>query len=188
MPKAAVDGACGCGTTTGIVENPFIRAQVDFQGWGYTVAMRAVIQRVSEASVTIAGDLVGRIGPGLVVLVGVEAGDTADDADWLAGKVVQLRIFADEAGKMNRSVVDTRGGLLVVSQFTLIASTAKGNRPSFIQAARPEEAIPLYERFLNQVESLAGCRPERGVFAADMQVALVNDGPVTIPIDSRRRE
>lgn len=149
--------------------------------------MRAVIQRVSEARVTIAGDVVGRIGPGLVVLVGVEAGDPADDADWLAGKIAAMRIFPDEAGKMNRSVVEAHGGLLVISQFTLIASTAKGNRPSFIEAARPEEAVPLYERFLIALEAVAGRRPERGVFAADMQVALVNDGPVTIVIDSRRR-
>jgi D-tyrosyl-tRNA(Tyr) deacylase len=150
--------------------------------------MRAVIQRVSEASVTIAGDVVGRIGTGLVVLVGVEAGDAAADADWLAAKVSQMRIFPDDEGKMNRSLVDVAGGLLVISQFTLIASTAKGNRPSFIQAARPEEAVPLYERFLAAVEAATGRRPERGVFAADMQVALVNDGPVTIVIDSRRRE
>ncbi len=150
--------------------------------------MRAVIQRVSEASVTIDADVVGRIGTGLLVLVGVEAGDTPADADWLAGKVTQMRIFADEAGKMNRSVAEVNGGLLVISQFTLLASTAKGNRPSFIEAARPEEAVPLYELFLAAAESLVGHRPERGVFAADMQVALVNDGPVTIVIDSRRRE
>ena len=150
--------------------------------------MRAVIQRVSEASVTIAGEVVGRIGAGLLVLVGVEAGDTAGDAEWLAAKVVQMRMCADDDGKMNRSVTETGGDLLVISQFTLIASTARGNRPSFIQAARPEEAVPLYERFLGAVEALAGRRPERGVFAADMRVALVNDGPVTIVIDSRRRE
>jgi len=150
--------------------------------------MRAVIQRVSEASVTIGGDVVGRIGTGLLVLVGVEVGDTPADADWLAGKVTQMRIFPDEAGKMNRSVAEAAGGLLVISQFTLIASTAKGNRPSFIEAARPEAAVPLYERFLAAVESQAGRQPERGVFAADMKVALVNDGPVTIVIDSRRRE
>ena len=150
--------------------------------------MRAVIQRVSEASVTIGGDVVGRIGTGLLVLIGVEAGDTLADADWLAGKVTQMRIFPDDAGKMNRSVTEAAGGLLVISQFTLIASTAKGNRPSFIEAARPEAAVPLYERFLAAVESQAGRRPERGVFAADMKVALVNDGPVTIVIDSRRRE
>lgn len=150
--------------------------------------MRAVIQRVSDASVTIAGQTVGRIGVGLVVFVGVETGDAAGDAEWLAAKVAQLRIFADDEGKMNRSVVEAAGGLLVISQFTLIASTAKGNRPSFFRAARPEEAIPLYERFLTAAESLTGRRPERGVFAADMRVALVNDGPVTIVIDSRRRE
>ena len=150
--------------------------------------MRAVIQRVSEASVTIDADVVGRIGTGLLVLVGVEAGDTPADADWLAGKVAQMRIFADDAGKMNRSVAEVNGGLLVISQFTLLASTAKGNRPSFIEAARPEEAVPLYELFLAAAESLVGHRPERGVVAADMQVALVNDGPVTIVIDSRRRE
>jgi D-tyrosyl-tRNA(Tyr) deacylase len=150
--------------------------------------MRVVIQRVNGASVTIAGDVVGRIGSGLVVLVGVQAGDTPADVDWLAGKVASLRIFPDEAGKMNRSIVEAGGGLLVISQFTLIASTAKGNRPSFIEAARPEEAVPLYERFLAMIEPLVGRWPERGVFAADMQVALVNDGPVTILIDSRRRE
>ena len=154
----------------------------------YTAAMRVVIQRVSGASVTIAGDVVGRIGSGLVVLVGVQAGDTPADVDWLAAKVASLRIFPDDAGKMNRSVVEVGGGLLVISQFTLIASTAKGNRPSFIEAARPEEAVPLYERFLAVIEPLVGRRPEHGVFAADMQVALVNDGPVTILIDSRRRE
>jgi D-tyrosyl-tRNA(Tyr) deacylase len=150
--------------------------------------MRAVIQRVSEASVTIGGEVVGQIGVGLLVLVGVEGGDAAADAEWLAGKVAQLRIFPAEDGKMNRSVVDMGGELLVISQFTLIASTAKGNRPSFIEAARPEEAVPLYERFLAAAEAATGRRPERGVFAADMQVALVNDGPVTIVIDSRRRE
>lgn len=150
--------------------------------------MRAVIQRVSSASVAIRGETVGRIGCGLLVLVGVEAGDTPADARWLAGKVVPMRVFPDTAGKMNRSVVEADGGILVISQFTLFASTAGGNRPSFIQAARPEEAVPLYERFLLEIESLAGRRPERGVFAADMQVSLVNDGPVTIVIDSRRRE
>jgi D-tyrosyl-tRNA(Tyr) deacylase len=150
--------------------------------------MRAVVQWVSEAGVTIAGDEVARIGAGLVVLVGVETGDTAADADWLAAKIVQLRIFADDEGRMNRSVVEAGGGVLVVSQFTLLAATAKGNRPSFVAAARPEEAVPLYERFLTAVEAASRRRPERGVFAADMRVALVNDGPVTIPIDSRRRE
>ena len=150
--------------------------------------MRGVIQRVNAAEVMIDGRTVGRIGPGLLVLVGVEEGDTLADADWVAEKTARMRIFADEAGKMNRSVVDIDGGLLVVSQFTLVAATAKGNRPSFIRAARPEEAVPLYELFLAALEPLVGQRPERGVFAADMRVALVNDGPVTIVIDSRRRE
>lgn len=161
-------------------------------GWfpacrGYTRGMRVVIQRVSEASVTIAGYTVSRIGRGLLVLVGVETGDEPADAEWLAAKVAHLRVFPDDAGKMNCDVGEVGGGVLVVSQFTLLAETARGNRPSFVRAARPEEAIPLYERFLATLQPLVG-RLERGVFAADMRVALVNDGPVTITIDSRRRE
>lgn len=150
--------------------------------------MRVVIQRVSEGAVAIAGREVGRIDTGLVVLVGVETGDGPADAAWLAGKIAALRIFPDEAGKMNRSVCELGGGLLVVSQFTLHAATARGNRPGFTRAAKPEEAIPLYEAFLADLERETGRRPERGVFAADMQVSLVNDGPVTILIDSRARE
>lgn len=150
--------------------------------------MRVVVQRVSEAAVAIDGREVGRIGRGLVVLVGVEVGDTSADSAWLAGKLAALRIFADDEGKMNLSVRETGGGLLVVSQFTLHAATAKGNRPGFTRAARPEEAIPLYEAFLADLERETGRRPERGVFAADMQVSLVNDGPVTILIDSRTKE
>jgi D-tyrosyl-tRNA(Tyr) deacylase len=150
--------------------------------------MRAVVQRVSEASVTIGGAVSGRIGRGVLVLVGVEAGDTPADAEWLAAKIVALRIFPDDEGKMNRSVVDTGGEALVVSQFTLHASTKRGTRPSFVRAAAPEEAVPLYERFLAEVEQGLGRPVARGVFAADMQVALVNDGPVTIVIDSRSRE
>ena len=150
--------------------------------------MRVVVQRASEAAVAIAGREVGRIGVGLVVLVGVETGDTPADAAWLAGKLAALRIFPDEAGKMNKSVRDIEGGLLVISQFTLHAATAKGNRPGFTRAAKPEEATPLYEAFLADLERETGRRPERGVFAADMQVSLVNDGPVTILIDSRARE
>jgi D-aminoacyl-tRNA deacylase len=150
--------------------------------------MRAVVQRVSEASVTIGGAASGRIGRGVLVLVGVEAGDTPADAEWLAAKIVALRIFPDDEGKMNRSLVDTGGEALVVSQFTLHASTKKGTRPSFVRAAPPEEAVPLYERFLSEVEQGLGRPVARGVFAADMQVALVNDGPVTIFIDSRSRE
>ena len=150
--------------------------------------MRGVIQRVNAAEVMIDGRTVGRIGPGLLVLVGVEEGDTLADADWVAEKTARMRIFADEAGKMNRSVVDIDGGLLVVSQFTLHAATQKGNRPSFLRAARPEEAVPLYERFLAALEREAGRPVARGVFAAAMEVSLVNDGPVTILLDSRRRE
>ena len=150
--------------------------------------MRALIQRVTRASVAIDGRIVGEIAAGLLVLAGVETDDTAADADWLAAKVVSLRILADDAGKMNRSVLETGGGVLVISQFTLHADTAKGNRPSFLRAARPEEAIPLYERFIAKVEADLGRPVPRGVFGADMQVSLVNNGPVTIPIDSRRRE
>jgi D-tyrosyl-tRNA(Tyr) deacylase len=150
--------------------------------------MRAVVQRVSEASVTVAGDVVGRIGRGLLVLVGVEEGDAPADADWLAAKIAALRIFGDADGKMNLAVRDVSGETLVVSQFTLLAETARGNRPSFVRAARPEEAVPLYEHFAAALGAAAGRPPARGVFAADMRVALVNDGPVTIWIDSRRRE
>ena len=150
--------------------------------------MRCVIQRVGRAEVTIEARTVGRIGPGLLVFVGVEEGDASADADWVAEKTARMRIFADEAGKMNRSVVDIDGGLLVVSQFTLHAATQKGNRPSFLRAARPEEAVPLYERFLATLERETGRPVARGVFAATMEVSLVNDGPVTILLDSRRRE
>ncbi len=150
--------------------------------------MRVVVQRVSEAAVSISGQEVGRIGRGLMVLVGVETGDTPADGSWLAGKLAALRIFADDAGKMNLSLREIAGETLVVSQFTLHAATAKGNRPGFTRAARPDEAIPLYEAFLGDLEREIGRRPERGVFAADMQVSLVNDGPVTILIDSRARE
>ena len=147
--------------------------------------MRAVIQRVNEASVRIDGSETAAIGRGLLILVGVEQGDTPADAQWLAGKVVQLRIFPDDTGKMNQDVRAVAGGLLVVSQFTLLGDARKGNRPSFVQAARPEEAVPLYELFLSQLEDRTGQPPQRGVFAADMQVSLVNDGPVTILLDSR---
>ena len=150
--------------------------------------MRALIQRVTQASVAIDGRVVGEIAAGLLVLVGVETDDTAADADWLAAKIAGLRILADDAGKMNRSVRETAGGVLVISQYTHHADTAKGNRPSFLRAARPEEAIPLYERFIARLEADLGRPVPRGVFGADMQVSLVNNGPVTIPIDSRRRE
>jgi len=150
--------------------------------------MRLVIQRVSEASVTVDSVVTGRIGPGLMILCGIEGDDAAEDAAWLVQKVAQMRIFSDAEGKMNLSVKDIGGGVLVVSQFTLHASTKKGNRPSFIRAARPEQAIPLYEQFMSLLETET-CRPvERGIFGADMKVALINDGPVTITMDSKARE
>lgn len=150
--------------------------------------MRIVIQRVTEARVCIGGTVHSEIGRGLAVLVGVENGDTADDAKWLAAKTVALRIFDDEAGVMNRSAADTGGDILAVSQFTLTASTRKGNRPAYIRAAGHDVAIPLYELYCDECSRLLGRKVQQGVFGADMQVALVNDGPVTIIIDSRLRE
>jgi len=150
--------------------------------------MRIVIQRVKEASVTIDGTLHSSIGQGLMVLVGVAVGDTLDDAHWLATKTANLRIFADDKGVMNRSVLDMGGSVLAVSQFTLNASTRKGNRPSYIHAAGHDVAIPLYEAYCDEVARLTGQDTQRGVFGADMQVALINDGPVTIIIDSRLKE
>lgn len=150
--------------------------------------MRLVIQRVSEASVTVEGECIASIGRGLLVLVGVENGDTEQDAAWLAAKAAALRIFDDQDGIMNRSVVDVDGGLLAVSQFTLTASTRKGNRPSYIRAAGHELAVPLYERFCQLLSEAAGRPVQRGIFGADMKVRLLNDGPVTIIIDSRLKE
>ena len=150
--------------------------------------MRAIVQRVGEASVTVAGELRARIGPGLLVLVAVEEPDAEEDLVWLAGKIARLRVFADDAGLMNRSVVEVAGEVLVVSQFTLFGSTRKGNRPSFVRSARPETAIPVYERFVRQLEQEVGRPVPTGEFGAAMQVALVNDGPVTLMIDSRLRE
>jgi D-tyrosyl-tRNA(Tyr) deacylase len=150
--------------------------------------MRTVAQRVSEARVTSDGHTLGAIGPGLLVLVGVAVSDTPDDAAWLARKLVELRIFADDEGRMNRSLLDTGGDLLVVSQFTLFASTRKGARPSFNEAARPAEAIPLYETFLRECERARGRPAACGRFGADMQVSLINDGPVTLLLDSKVRE
>lgn len=150
--------------------------------------MRAVIQRVLEASVEINGTTVSRIDGGLLVLLGVEDGDTADDVFWLSSKVARMRIFADDEGKMNRSVMETGGKILVVSQFTLHASTKKGNRPSFLRAAIPGVSEPLYEEFCTALERELRKPVARGIFGADMKVALVNDGPVTIFVDSRARE
>ena len=150
--------------------------------------MRLVIQRVSKAKVSIAGSVVSRIDRGLLVLVGVEKEDSLDDVDWLASKTVNLRIFPDEAGVMNKSLSDINGDILAVSQFTLTASTKKGNRPSYIRAAGHELAIPLYEAFCNRLFCLTGKEIRKGVFGADMQIELINDGPVTIIIDSRLKE
>lgn len=150
--------------------------------------MRAVVQRVSSARVTVSGELTGEIGAGLLVLLGVAQGDTEDDVRWLADKLCQLRIFEDAEGRMNRSLVDTGGGLLVVSQFTLLASTRKGTRPSFNDAAKPELARPLYEAFVRHASTTLGRPVATGQFAAMMDVALVNAGPVTLVIDSRQRE
>ena len=150
--------------------------------------MRLVIQRVKEASVTIDGKTVSAIGKGLFILVGVENGDTEADMEWLAAKAAGLRIFNDGDGVMNRSVVDIDGQLLAVSQFTLTASTKKGNRPSYIRAAGHDLAVPLYDKFCVRLSEIAGRPVQKGVFGADMQCALVNDGPVTIIIDSRIKE
>ena len=150
--------------------------------------MRLVIQRVSEASVTIDGKLFSSIGPGLMVLVGIAEGDSPADVEWLAAKTAAMRIFPDENGVMNRSVLDISGEVLAVSQFTLMASTKKGNRPSYIRAAGHDLAIPLYELYCEKLSRLLDREVKRGVFGADMKVALVNDGPVTIIIDSRLRE
>ena len=150
--------------------------------------MRAVLQRVSSASVAIASTRKAHIATGLLVLVAVQDADTTEDIEWLAGKIVRLRVFSDEQGLMNRSVQEVNGELLVVSQFTLFASTKKGNRPSYLRSARPEVAVPLYERFLTRLAVELGRPVQAGEFGADMQVALVNDGPVTILIDSQARE
>ncbi len=150
--------------------------------------MRLVIQRVTHASVTIEGVLKSKIGNGLLILVGIEDADTDADVNWLAQKVVNLRIFDDENGIMNRSVMDVDGEILIVSQFTLHAMTSKGNRPSYIRASKPDFAIPMYEKFCAKVSELLGKQVGTGEFGADMKVELLNDGPVTILIDSQRRE
>lgn len=150
--------------------------------------MRLVIQRAGQASVKVNGEVVSSIGSGLLILVGVETGDSAEDASWLADKTAAMRIFDDENGVMNRSVVDTRGEILAISQFTLTASTRKGNRPSYIRAARGEEAEPLYNLFCSILGERTSAPVKKGIFGADMKVELLNDGPVTIIIDSRLRE
>ncbi|MBB5350560.1 D-tyrosyl-tRNA(Tyr) deacylase [Haloferula luteola] len=150
--------------------------------------MRIVLQRVSQARVEVDGQLISEINLGLLLLVGIEADDGPEDIAWLAGKITRMRIFADDNGLMNRSVLDLQGEILAISQFTLHASTRKGNRPSFIRAARPEIAQPLYEQFCQSLEAELGSSVSRGVFGADMKVSLLNDGPVTVIIDSKNRE
>ena len=149
--------------------------------------MLAVLQRVSEASVTIEGAVKGKIGKGLLILLGITHNDTTEDIDWLAKKLVNMRIFGDAEGKMNLALSDVGGNILLISQFTLHASTKKGNRPSFIEAARPETAVPLYEATIKALEKELGKPIQTGEFGADMKVSLLNDGPVTIIIDSKNR-
>lgn len=150
--------------------------------------MRVVIQRVTEANVKIEGNIAGQIGNGLMILVGIEEADGAEDIAWLTKKIVNLRIFDDENGVMNRSILDAGGDILLISQFTLHALTAKGNRPSYIKAAKPEISVPLYEAFIKSLQEAMGKKVETGIFGADMKVSLINDGPVTILIDSKRKE
>ncbi|MFM9051542.1 MAG: D-aminoacyl-tRNA deacylase [Bacteroidota bacterium] len=150
--------------------------------------MRCVIQRVRQASVIIGGRVKSSIGPGVLLFLGIEEQDTDEDIDWLSGKISRLRIFSDENGVMNRSLFETGGNEIVVSQFTLFAATKKGNRPSYIRAARPESAIPLYEKFITRFEAALGKKVGTGEFGADMQVEILNDGPVTIWMDTKDRE
>ncbi|RXM46042.1 D-aminoacyl-tRNA deacylase [Flavobacterium sp. YO64] len=150
--------------------------------------MKIVLQRVSEASVTVDGEKTANIKKGLLVLVGIEDADTQEDIDWLAGKIIKMRIFGDENDVMNCSVQDIDGDIIVVSQFTLHASTKKGNRPSYIKAAKPEFAIPMYENFVKSLEKEFDKKVQTGIFGADMKVSLINDGPVTILIDSKNRD
>ena len=150
--------------------------------------MRTVIQRVNKASVTVDGSVTGEINTGLLILLGIEDADTNEDIQWLSSKIVNLRIFADENGVMNRSVAEIRGDILLISQFTLHASTKKGNRPSYIKASKPDFAIPMYEKMIIQLEKDLGKKIETGTFGADMKVELLNDGPVTIVIDTKNKE
>lgn len=150
--------------------------------------MRLVIQRVKEASVTINNELISKVQKGLLILIGIEDLDTEEDINWLIQKVVNLRVFDDENGVMNKSIIDIGGDILVVSQFTLFASTKKGNRPSYIRASKPDFAIPMYEKFCDRLRNLFEKNIQTGKFGADMKVSLINDGPVTILIDSKNRE
>ena len=150
--------------------------------------MRAVIQRVSHASCSIEGVISGEIGTGFMVLLGIEDSDTDEDMTWLAQKIANMRVFSDENGLMNKALAEVQGNILLVSQFTLFAATKKGNRPGFTRSARPEYAIPLYEKMIVELTNLTGTKIQTGVFGADMQISLVNDGPVTICIDTKAKE
>jgi len=150
--------------------------------------MRAVIQRVTQASCTVEGELTGKIGLGFLVLLGIEDADTDDDLQWLAQKICSLRVFGDENGLMNKALADVDGNILLISQFTLFAQTKKGNRPSFIKAARPDKALPLYEKMIDTLKTITGKKIATGIFGADMKISLLNDGPVTIIIDTKLRE
>jgi len=150
--------------------------------------MRAVIQRVTEASCKVNGDVTGKIGIGFMILLGIEDADTTEDLKWLASKITSMRIFGDAQGLMNKALTDNGGDILLISQFTLFASTKKGNRPGFTRAARPEKAIPLYEGMIEELSRILDKPIQTGIFGADMKVSLVNDGPVTITIDSKNKE
>lgn len=150
--------------------------------------MRAVIQRVAEASCRVGGEVTGQIGVGFLVLLGIEDADTTDDLQWLAQKIANMRVFGDEEGLMNKSLADIDGNILLISQFTLFGNTKKGNRPSFIRAARPDKAIPMYEQMVEELKALTGKRIATGIFGADMKISLVNDGPVTIMMDTKQRD
>ncbi|WP_316832500.1 D-aminoacyl-tRNA deacylase [Pedobacter aquatilis] len=150
--------------------------------------MRAVLQRVTQASCVVDGKITGEIEAGFLVLLGIEDADTIEDLDWLAQKIVAMRVFSDENGLMNKALADIGGSILLVSQFTLFASTKKGNRPGFTKAARPDIAIPLYEKMIEKLSALLGKKVETGIFGADMKISLLNDGPVTILVDTKNKE
>jgi len=150
--------------------------------------MRAVLQRVTEAACRVDGDITGQIGVGFLVLLGIEDADTEDDLAWLAQKITGMRVFGDENGLMNKALADVNGNILLISQFTLFAQTKKGNRPSFIKAARPDKAIPLYEKMISTLEKLTGKSIATGIFGADMKISLLNDGPVTIIMDTKDKD
>ncbi len=150
--------------------------------------MRAIIQRVSSASCTVDGEITGKIGAGFLVLLGIEDSDNDEDVNWLAQKIVNMRIFSDEKGAMNKALAEVGGDILLISQFTLFASTKKGNRPGFTRSAKPEVAIPLYEKMIAELARVSGKEIQTGIFGADMKISLVNDGPVTISIDTKSKE